>query len=91
MFDDDWLQLSDQWLIMIGLWWTLKIWKKISTSYKFCGIIHVIYFFQIPVAMNCWSIMSWNCNLSWIKKKVCVLFTQKCSNSILKNAVYTYN
>ncbi len=81
---DDWLQLSDRWSIIIGLWWALTIWWDVSTSYKFCEIIHVIYFFQIAVAMNCWSIMSWNCNLFWIKRKVCVLVTKKCSESILK-------
>ncbi len=88
---DDWLQLSDQWLMIIGLWWALKSWHDFSTSYKFWGIIHVIYFFQIPVAMNSWRIMSWNCNLFWIKNKISVLLTEKCSDSILKNAVCTYN
>ncbi len=36
----------------------IKNLMRFSTSYKFCGIIHVIYFFRISVALNCWSIMS---------------------------------
>ncbi len=73
------------------------VWWLIATKRSMIGydldkiflqvIIHVIYFVKIPVTMNCWSSMSWNCNLFWMKRKVCVLMTKKCSESILKNAM----
>ncbi len=81
---DDCLQLSDWWSSIIGLWWALNIWRDLSTSYKFCGIIHVIYFFQIPVAMNCWIIMSWNSSFILNKKESLCIGDRKVFRFYLK-------
>ncbi len=78
-----WLQLSNRWLIIISLWWALKSWWYFSTSYKFCGTIHVIYFFQIPVVMNCWSIVS-NRGICFEKKENLFIGYQKVFRFYLK-------
>ncbi len=84
---DNWLQLSNQWLIIIGLWWALKILRYFSTSYKFCGIIHVIYL-KHYLTMNCWSIMSWNYNLFWINVVEILTILWHCIFDITPMPVY---
>ncbi len=42
------------------------------TSYPFCGIIHILFFFQIPVVMNCWSVMSNFANCFEKKLNLCI-------------------
>ncbi len=57
----------------------IKIWWDFSASYQYCGIILVIYFFQIPVTMNCWS-KGW----TWViyLKKKSILMSKKCLDSL---------